>query len=388
MELMPARLERIDQTIQGYEQTGVALIYFNGKSLNPVGVTDEIGVYYFIPLVARLLDLNAQQAASCFYYGVIGFSLVLSFAGACLLFRSWVTRSLTLLGLAWLGIISINSGAVYSVPPATVAAVLPWFLYFSNKKQWTPFFLGIGFLSGVAIGFSHSIRVHGATGLVLFMGVAIAFLIQYPLKEKLKLVAAIVLGLLVPIICYSYLSGQRDDYLTQQSETYQPAKQRYLLWHSIYIGFGYLNNPLGIEYKDSVAFDKVRSISPDTKMYSKEYVEILKEEVFRLIQSHKNFVLKTVFAKIGVMLFYLIYSTNLGLIAAYYYPKKWALESAFLIAILFSTAPGILVMPHRRYILGYMALSLFYGLVSLNEAVEQGALSRIKAGLRSWSPSN
>ena len=381
---MPTRLEKIDQTIQGYEQTGVPLIYFDGEGLSPVGAIDGAGIYYFIPLVARLFDLNAQQAASWFYYGIIGFSLVLGFVGACLLFRSWVTRGLTLLGLTWLGIISINSGAVYSVPPATVVAVLPWFLYFSKKNKLTPAFLAFCFLSGVVIAFSNSIRVQGATGLVLFMGIVIIFLIQYPLKEKLKLVTAIVLGLLVPIIFYSYLSGKRDDYLTQQVGTNQPAKQVYLFWHNIYIGFGYLNNPMGIEYKDSVAKDKVHSISPDTEVYSKEYVEILKEEVFKLIWSHKNFVLHTVFSKIGVMLFFFIYSANLGLIAAYYYPKKRALESAFLIAILFSTAPGILVMPYRSYILGYMALSLFYGLVSLNEAVEQGALSRIKAGPLSW----
>jgi hypothetical protein len=145
---------------------------------------------------------------------------------------------------------------------------------------------------------------------------------------------------------------------------------------------------MGIKYDDWVAINKVHSISPDTEQYSKEYVEILKEEVFRLIGSHTNFVLKTVFAKIGVMLFYIIYSANLGLIAAYYYPKKRALESAFLVAILFSAAPGILVMPFRGYILGFIALSLFYGLVSLNEAVEQGALSRIKTGLRPWSQKN
>jgi hypothetical protein len=232
MLIMGTRLETIDQTIQGYQQTGVPLIYFNGEGLGPIGPYTT-GIYYFIPLLARLFDLNAQQAG-----------------------------------------------------------------------------------------------------------------------------------------------------------TNQPANQEYVFWHHVYIGFGYLNNPLGIKYKDEMAIDKVHSISPDTEIYSKEYQEILKEEVFKLIQSQKYFVFHTVFSKIGVMLFFFIYSANLGLIAAYYYPKKRALESAFLVAILFSTAPGILVMPYRRYILGYMALSIFYGLVSLNEAVEQGALSRIKAGLLSWKKQN
>lgn len=387
MQVMPTRLEKINQAIQGYEQTNVPLIYFNGNTLSPAGVTDEIGVYYFVPLVARLFDLEAEQAAFYFYYGVIYFSLTLGFAGVCFLFRSWISRFLALLGLIWLGVISTRGGTVYSIPPATVAAVLPWFLYFSSKIKLTPFFLGISFLSGAAIGFSNSIRPHGATGLILLMGVLIIFL-KYPIKDKLKILSALALGLLIPVLTFTYLSGKRDAYLTQQTETYQPSEPISQLWHSIYIGFGYLNNPLGIKYEDSVAFDKVRSISPDTIAFSKEYVKILKAEVFRIICSQTNFVIKTVFAKIGVVLFYLIYSANLGLIAAYYYPKKRALESAFLVAILFSATPGILVMPFGSYILSFIALSLFYGLVSLNEAVEQGALSRIKTGLRSWSQKN
>ena len=382
MKLMPARLERIDQTIQGYEQTGIPLVYFDGMKLGPVGATDGTGIYYFIPLLARLFDLNAQQAASSFYYGIIGISFVLSFSGSCLLFRSWVSRGLALLGLIWLGVITIKSGAVYSVPPATVAAVIPWFLYFSKRSKFTFALLAFCFLSGVIVMISNSIRVHGATGLILFMGIVIFFFTQYSLKEKFKLTTAFILGLLIPLTFYSYLKWERDAYLTQEAKINLPEKQIHLFWHHIYIGFGYLNNPLGIEYKDSVAFDKVRSISPNTEIFTKEYVKILKEEVFKLIGSHKNFVLHTVFAKIGVMLFFFVYAANLGLIAAYYYPKKRALEYAFLIAILFSSAPGILVMPFRNYILGFIALSLFYGLVSMNEAVERGALSHIKAGLR------
>ena len=49
---------------------------------------------------------------------------------------------------------------------------------------------------------------------------------------------------------------------------------------------------------------------------------------------------------------------------------------------------GIRVLPYRRYIPDYMALSLFYGFTSLNEPVAQGALSRIKTTLRSWSQNN
>ena len=145
---------------------------------------------------------------------------------------------------------------------------------------------------------------------------------------------------------------------------------------------------MGIVYKDSVAEDKVRSISPNTVKRSPEYEQILKYEVLYILRYKRDFFIYTVFAKIGVMLFFLLKSANLGLIAAYFYPKNRSLDFAFVSALLFSSLFGILVMPLVHYVLGFIAFALFYGLVSVNEAIERDVLNKFKAGLLSWRKQN
>jgi hypothetical protein len=388
MEIMGERLGRLKEAIRGYDETGTSLIFFDGEIFRPAGITDHIGANYFIPLLARSFDLEAQEAATFFYYGIMWSSVIISFIGSCFLFRSWASRGLAFFGLLWLAKISIYSGDLYIVPPATIAALVPWFLYFSGKNKLTPAFLVCCFLSGVAIAFSNSIRIQGATGMIFFMGAAIVFFVQLPKKSKIQLISMVGVGLLVPYLFFSYLSHQRDAVLSQKIENYQTPPQRDVFWHSIYIGFGFLNNPMGIVYQDTFAEDKVHSISPSTAKRSPEYVQILKNEVLFLIRHRKNFVIYTVFAKIGVMLFFLLKFANIGLIAAYFYPKKRSLDFAFISALLYSSLFGVLVMPLAHYVLGFIAFSLFYGLISVNEAIERGALNKIKAGLPSWKTQN
>ena len=385
---MGERLERIQEAIRGYDETGTPLIFFDGEVFRPAGITDHIGVNYFIPFVARSFDLKALEAATSFYYGIMWSSLIIGFIGSCFLFHSWVSRGLAFLGLVWLARILIYSGDQYVVPPATIVALLPWFLYFSKKNKLTPAFLTFCFLSGVAIAFSNSIRVQGATGMIFFMGIVIVFLTQLSKKSRIQLISIVGVGLLVPYLFFSYLSHQRDAVLSQKIENYQTPAQRILFWHNAYIGFGFLNNPMGIVYKDSVAEDKVRSISPNTVKRSPEYEQILKYEVLYILRYKRDFFIYTVFAKIGVMLFFLLKSANLGLIAAYFYPKNRSLDFAFVSALLFSSLFGIMVMPLVHYVLGFIAFALFYGLVSVNEAIERDVLNKFKAGLLSWRKQN
>ena len=388
MQIMEERLGRIKEAIRGYDETGTPLVFFEGEVFRPAGITDPVGINYFIPLVARSFDVEALEAATLFYYGIMWSSLIISFIGSCFLFRSWISKGLTFLGLVWFARILFYSGDVYLVPPATIVALLPWFLYFSKKNKLTPAFLIFCFLSGVVIACSNSIRPQGATGMIFFMGIVIIFLKQLPEKSKIQLISLVGVGLLVPFLYFSYLSHQRDALLSQKIENYQSPAQRSLFWHNVYIGFGFLNNPMGIIYKDTFAEDKVHSISPNTVIRSPEYIQILKYEVLYLLRYKRDFVIYTVFAKIGIMLFFFLKAANVGLIAAYFYPKKRSLDFAFVSALLFSSLFGILVMPLMNYVLGFIAFSLFYGLVSVNEAIEREALNKFKAGLLSWRKQN
>ena len=46
--------------------------------------------------------------------------------------------------------------------------------------------------------------------------------------------------------------------------TFPGRMKQHPMWHSIYIGLGYLPNDLGLRYRDDVATAKVRELAPDS----------------------------------------------------------------------------------------------------------------------------
>jgi hypothetical protein len=140
----------------------------------------------------------------------------------------------------------------------------------------------------------------------------------------------------------------------------------------VYIGLGFLENEYGIKYRDEVAVDKVRAISPGTVYLSKDYERILRNEVFKLIIGHPLFLAVTVSAKAGVIIFYLIISANLGLITLPFNTGRWPLKYSFWSAMAFNALFGILVVPDYRYLLGFMAIACLYGVMSIYQMMEHG----------------
>ena len=74
----------------------------------------------------------------------------------------------------------------------------------------------------------------------------------------------------------------------------------------------------------------------------------------------------TFFAKIGILLMYLVIFANVGLVAAFFYPKPWQIECAFWGALATSSLFSILVLPTIEYSLGFIAFATLYGIVSIN----------------------
>jgi glycosyl transferase family 2 len=66
------------------------------------------------------------------------------------------------------------------------------------------------------------------------------------------------------------------------------------------------------------------------------------------------------------------------LLCAVQYPKSWSLELAFWCSLGFSSLFGLLVIPNPRYLLGYIAFAVLYGVVSIDHAIERGVLKRLR----------
>ena len=98
------------------------------------------------------------------------------------------------------------------------------------------------------------------------------------------------------------------------------------MWHSVYIGLGYLPNDLGIRYRDDFAIAKVNELAPDSGYLTPQYEAVLRGEVARVAREHPGFVLRTVVAKLWALGVHLLWFANIGLLAAAWRPKRRSVE--------------------------------------------------------------
>jgi len=263
-----------------------------------------------------------------------------------------------------------SQGAIYNIPSSITIAIIPLFLYFAKgRKLSLPF---VFFLSwaGVVIGVGNYLRVHAGTGVLIFMAIILLCYLQISRKQKIGLVILVAVTVLAPMVYFDHVLSQRDAYLRKNNPTYERVPTRHVLWHSIYIGFGFLNNEYGIRCKDEIVIERVRLISPETIYLSKKYETILKKEVFSFITRHPLFVARTIFAKFGVICLSILIFANVGLIAVALHRKCWQVEIAFWSAIIFNSLFGVLVIPEERYLTGLITFATLYGIFSINETME------------------
>jgi hypothetical protein len=374
MEIMQTQYLNLSEALAGYVKTGVPLIAYHGTTLKPAGLGDDIGIYYFIPKIAYSFGISINQSLNIFFSSMILISLCLGIIGCYILLnKTWIKW----LGIAEMTLLACMSyfylETVYFTLFSIPLAIIPLFLSFSKHQK-----LGVTFkiflvFSGLAIGIANHLRSHAGTGVLIFLLIILLFYLQSHWKQKIILMTLVFIGFLSPILYFDMLLDRRDMYLTNYYPNYESAPRRHVFWHSVYIGFGYLNNEYGIKYKDEVAIEKVHSISPQTAYVSKEYEEILRAEIYKLIKTHPLFAAQTIFAKFGVIFFYLLIFGNVGLIAIFRVNKNWYFEIAFWSAMTFNSFFGILATPDYRYLMGFIAFATLYGIISIDEAIESTA---------------
>lgn len=370
MEISPGRYQELVNAIEGLKKTGMPLVGNHGTTLKPVGITDDIGIYYFIPKIADILHLTPAQSINTFFGGVLIISMLLGIIGCLMMFKKWLQRAVALMGVVFLAIFSYWVGTVYLVAASVVMAVIPLFLSlcFQKNKGFLRIFI---FLSGIIAGTAGYIRSQSGTGILIFMIVIVFFYLQLIWKEKFTLIFLMLVGVLIPIFFFNIIIDNRDAYLSSHHYQSDHLRRNHPFWHSVYIGFGYLNNKYGIQYVDKCGQEMVKSKSPDTIYLSPQYEMILRKEVFKLLKNDPLFVTETIFAKMGVIAFYLLVFGNFGLLRNFFFPGNLSFELAFWSAISFYSLNGILVVPQPNYLSGFVAFVVIYGIININYMIAQ-----------------
>jgi len=385
VQVSPSRYEGLTEAVRGYETTGVPLVAYDGQTFKPSGFSDDVGMYDFIPRIAHGLGLTVEQAIDVFFIGMVLASLAVGLLGAFRCFRSWWAKGWAAVMLVVVAFECFDHGSVYLVPPCLAMAVVPWFVSYVKNERFERSFLVFGFLGGVVLGAGQFIRAQSATPILLFMACALILDRGQSSKGRIAVLALVVAGFLVPLTYFNVLLDRRDAWLAERQPGYvQPLKQ-HPKWHSIYIGLGYLPNDLGIRYRDDIAISKVLELDPDSGYLTPRYEAVLRGEVARIARERPGFVARTVGAKLWAMGGHLLFFANIGLLAAAWRPRRRSMEIAFWLALAFSALPGVLVMPHAKYVLGFVALAALYGVVEVGQltaadlrqlAIRSGVLMR------------
>jgi len=374
--IMADRHEALTEALLGWQRTGIPLIAFDGQRFLPAGCSDDIGIYYSVPMLSKSLRISLSDAIDLFFADIVLVSAVLGAIGLFMVCRTPIGKILAITVVLLVSLFALKIGDVYTIQSSAVLGFVPWVLFFATKANHWSIVLFV-FLSAAALGTADLIRSHAGTAVLIFMALVFAFQLQAKGYFKFLLATAAVLGLLIPLGYSRKLLVQRDTYLRDHGYTSVVGLGQHGFWHVVYLGLGYVNNDVVPGYRDEFAAAKVREMAPNVLYASPEYDDYLKHEVIHIVLQHPSLVLENIAAKMGVILCLIIFCANLGLLATFYYPKRWPTEVGFWSAIAFESMIGFVAIPAKAYLLGLIAFTVLYGLISVDEALEQGVLNRV-----------
>ncbi len=369
LPLMYVRHHDLAAAMDALHATGVPLIGFTGSTPYPAGCPgDSPGLYYYVPLLARATGLSLEPAVLLFLGGTLALAVAIGVGCWWAYARSWPWRvvgtAALLLVCAW----SLRIGDTYTLSMAIPIAAIPALLLLWRRAARARFWLITLALLGIAAGIAGLVRPEAGVVAPAF-AVTLILLTRMPVARRALFVATLAAGMALPWLGMLRAEHRRDEYLARAIPGYVAPMSVHPLWHNVYLGLGYLDNVYGLHYSDALAFGRVAEVSPGTPICTPAYDAVLRREVVRLFLRDPGFIGVTVMAKAGATVFFLLVFANIGLIAAWRTRKPRPVERAFALALLVGALPGLLVAPGPRYLEGFEAVALLYGLVSLEWAL-------------------
>ncbi len=378
-----SRVEVMRSALEVWKETGIPLLREVKGALIPVwyGGGDDIGIYYFIPWFARTGGLSLAYAIHYWDLLITLMGEAVALSGFLFLSHTKMRKLISLVGVTGISVVTWHLGNVY-ILPFFAFSFFPWIVVFLQSNRHKSLY-GYWVLIGVVIAFSGSIRMYSGAAL-LVAGLTTTFLYTEKIKKAVLCFLLMAAGYSAYSYWFSVIKQKSADasVLLNTHCAHQLYEQQHVFWHSIYAGFGFITNDLGIDYSDSCALLRAKAIDPEIIYCSKEYDDVLKDEVMALCIHHFQFVLRVLFAKAGVLLFYFLKFANLGLLCAFFYRKPWYIEMAYLFALLVSALPGLVTIPLAWYLGGFFTVATFYGVHSIIWALQQGLLEHLRLFFR------
>jgi hypothetical protein len=373
--LMTGRYVAMVQAARGYQCTGTVTVGFDGYHYFQTGRGDDPGILELVPTLSRLTGLSLAATYDISIIFSIAGGLFVGYAG---FWRLYPERRLRWIGAGiflCLGVAEARVADEYMFQISPLIAGIPWLLYFALARR--PHALTV---SAATLAFlcSWCSLVRAGTIPICMTFLVAMFFIRRHIQRPLVPCLLLILACIPSVIFEQSLIARRDAALAKVGET-ATTPDSHVLWHTLYIGLGFIPNSEVPEYRDAVAGDKARSIDPAAIYASARYETIIKQEVWSLVKRKPMLVMGILAVKASIVMF-------LALILLY--PARRLMftesalvwfDSALVLTMGMSAMNAIVAVPRASYLLAFLCLGFLYSAIKLCRAQYQSSLSRLAA---------
>ena len=382
MLIMECRFVTLQKIVAAMEKIQIPFVGFDGSKFVPFLTFDDVGLYLFVPKIVQFFNVSLQQAIDIFFYSQIGVAFVLGLIGFLLLFKAKISTQIVscLSFCLFLRLIFYQLYDVYNEYLVSFLSIIPLFLYFALRNSDSKFFNYFLVFAGIIIGFSHYVRTYSSLPVLGFIMCMVVLHANLEFIKKIILLACLFLGIFISSCYFEHAIKLYRNFAQTHFKEFDSLQTKHVFWHQVYIGFGFLkfNNKDDIRWDDAFGDYKVRQINPDVSIsQTSDYERILKNEVIKLIKTQLYFVIWTIFSKLGILLFYLLFFANFGLFAFYYSVRRYDLIIAFLCTFGLSSITPLLTLPTPQYALSFICCAFVFGLFYILQFLEGMYLHKI-----------
>ena len=216
-----------------------------------------------IPTVARFFAMSLANAYDLTILVVISSGLVIGYAGFWHMYPDWRRRLLSAVVFLCLGIAEARIADEYMFQVSPLIAGIPWLLHFALSRKHVALTISAALL---ALCCSWCSLVRSGSIIICMTFLLTMFATRYRVQKPFLPIMLVVLACVPSILFEWSMIARRDAALAKVGEAAK-AVNSHPLWHTLYIGLGFIPNSEVPEYRDGVAGEKVRSIDPDGSVY-------------------------------------------------------------------------------------------------------------------------
>ena len=380
--MIAGRIANLLATFFSYKKYGIFLLREKNGVISALNCCDDLGFFTYVPMISSALSIDPIIGSKILFFGIIG--LFFTVVGISFIVLS---RTINGYGVITLGLYRLIA-PLRHLNDVYIAYILPFLaiplLLLALEKKHKKLFLVSFFIAGLTGGIADVMRIYAFLPVIVFFLIILIFNSTFRRYKKILPLLALMSGYAIPYAHFKYVIHKRDTFLEQRNAKEEETSNMHVFWHNMYIGFGYLANKHDITWNDSCGEAHAREVIPGVEVGTQAYERTIRNLIFNLIKTDRYFVFITLFAKLGaVLFFFFLYLGFLGLFAAYFVPKAWYIELAFLCCAGVGALPGILTLPETAYLMGFITCTALYTMYSIIYFLNNNGFERVKKSYKS-----